>query len=250
MKSLPKFNRRAFTLGVSGVLFSALAGSSVLSATGRGVFSYSRSGNFYVDGFYPLLLGGLIIDKAIEDDLEQELEDAAAVIPFNLALEYGTGRLHRTYLEAALQVLANHETLLFGATLNAVGWNAEVDTYAIWRREAEARFLQTIGGYTPLELSCVRHLRGEDDRIYKHLEKELGLEKTRLHPSMRRCPRILQVSSAILKCLGALAFTRQPGSERLDMIEIVKRHYGIDDANLTAWDTPNLKVKPMTLEFK
>lgn len=211
---------------MSHSLIIALGSSQALGTNSNGTFHYSRSGRFTAPNFSPVFLGGLIVDDAMAPDLESELEEAAARMKFQTGLVFGTGKYHALYYSKALQVLERHPHFFWGAFLTTDRWEADTFSLPIWRRQAEAVFLETLIGLEKLRINCVRHSRGQDANINRLLQSKIETGGFETSPSVRRSSRIYQVSSVATKCFGATWGNRRNYSPQTTfLIEKTEGHF-------------------------
>ena len=235
-------SRRQCLVAATTALAVGLERSAAVAQESASVFAFSRSGRFTPTDLGPLLLGGMVVSKSNEQEIEAQLEQRAEQMRFGIALDYGTSRQHPVFLEQALDVLSAYPVSFVGATIDPNGWNAERDGIHVSRREAESLFFSEVLPPTSIELHTVRHARWNDDEIYAALEDRLGLLPTRFYPSHDESSRLYQTAATVLKCFGSLHANRSALGAKGQMIETVLNHFGVDETP-NNWRAPGLQIE-------
>lgn len=239
-------SRRQCLVAATTALAVGLERTAVKAQEGARIFAFSRSGRFAAADLGPLLLGGMVVPKSYEQEIETLLEQRAGQIPFGIALDYGTSRQHPVFLEQALDVLSGYPVSFVGATIDPAGWDAGRDDLHASRREAESLFFSEVLPQAPIELLTVRHARRNDEEIYAALEGRLGLLPTRFYPSHDESPRLYQAAATVVKCFGSLHANRSAMGAKGQMIEIVLNHFGVDRTP-DAWQNSQLQIENVNL---
>ncbi len=234
-------SRRQCIVAATTVLAVGLNRTLATAQDGGSVFAFSRSGRFTPMVLGPVLLGGFVVPKATEAEIEATLEQRARDVGFGVPLTYGTNRQNPVYLRQALDVLSGYPVAFVGATIDVEGWQAEADAVSALRQEAEAAFLSDALELTSVELASVRHARQQDDEIYAALEQQLGMAPTRFYDSHDDSPRLYQVASTVVKCFGSLYGQRPVGGAKRDMVDAVLGFFGVDEQP-TSWHTDRLQI--------
>ncbi|NOD93852.1 hypothetical protein GS636_13760 [Ruegeria sp. HKCCD4884] len=245
---MKRVSRRDFVRWVTHSLPVAIAASPAFSASNTGQFFYTRSGKFTAAPFSAVLLGGLVIDDTIANELEKELEEVAKKLSFNCALEHGTGTYHVGYYEQALKVLESYPHFFWGAYLTTKTWEADNLSLPIWRRQAELIFLQTVAGLNGLRVSCVRHARGQDNNVNRYLQQALDTDEFQIFPSGGNSPRVFQLSSVIAKSVGSIRRTGVLSSNPQLMKSNTIRHFGITSSDVQV-SSNRASIQTLALDF-
>lgn len=235
-------SRRQCLAAATTALAVGLQHNAGVAQQGASIFAFSRSGRFSPTGGGPLLLGGLVVPKSYEQEIEDALEQLAQETSFSIALDYGTSRQHPAYLQQALAILSDYPVTFIGATIDAPGLGVGQGHGFGPRRDAESQFFSSVLPEAPIELQSVRHARYHDDEIYAAIEDQFGLLPTRFHASHDESSRLYQVSATILKCFGSLYANRPASGAKGQMIEIVLDHFGVDESP-DSWWTPQLQIE-------
>jgi len=235
-------SRRQCLAAATTALAVGLERTTGIAQENASIFAFSRSGRFTPSGIGPLLLGGMVVSKSHEQEIEATLEQRAQEISYGIALDYGTSRQHPIFLQQALGVLSAYPVSLVGATIDATGWNAGQEGGFASRREAESLFFSSVLPQASIELQTVRHARHHDDEIYAALEDRLGLLPTRFYPSHDESSRLFQIAATVLKCFGSLHANRSASGAKGQMIKEVLDHFGVDEMP-ASWRTSQLQIE-------
>ena len=234
-------SRRQCIVAATTVLAVSLNRTLAAAQDAANVFVFSRSGRFTPLLLYPVVLGGFVVPKPSEPEIEAALEQSAHDIGFGVPLIYGTNRRSPVYLRQALAALSQYPVSFVGATIDTEGWQAEVDGVPAMRQETEAAFLSEALSLPGVELMSVRHARQQDDEIYAALEQQLGMAPTRFYDSHDDSSRLYQVASTVVKCFGSLYGRRPVTGARREMIDDVLQFFGVDEQP-ASWHTDRLQI--------
>ena len=240
-------SRRQCIVGATTVLAVGL-NRTLAAQDGASVFAFSRSGRFTPLFLGPVLLGGFVLSKSTEPEIEAALEQRAGDIGFGVPLTYGTNRQNPVYLRQALDVLSDYPVVFVGATIDAERWQAEADAVPVMRQEAEAAFLSEALSLPSIELAAVRHARQQDDEIYATLEQRFGMAPTRFYDSHDDSARLYQVASTVVKCFGSLYGQRPVGGAKRDMVYAVLEFFGVDEQP-ASWHTNRLQIDNVVVDL-